>query len=264
MARKGREISSTGIYHVLLRGEDRLFLTEEDYGQFHQLLGKYFRDGPQLFGYCMGQQTVHLLVKEGEGGLSAVIKPLTTSYARYFNRVHEQAGKLFYDRYQSAPVEHGQEFLDRLSYLYFLPDCYGKNARSSRQEETDGIVATQQAAQFAGGWGAYRAASSAMPRKLYLDDYVHMPDEVLSKILRKLYGCRTLNSKVLTQHRDTWEGVISARRLHQLLGETVPVTPKDARKTATQDKAEPKPEAEPKLESVQKPKPKQQLSVWLL
>lgn len=266
MARKGREISSTGIYHVLLRGENQLFLTEEDYEQFYRLLQKYFEEGPLLFGYCMDRQTVHLLVKEsgGGGGLSAVIKPLTTSYARYFNRVHGQAGKLFYDRYQSEPVESGQELLGRLTYFYFLPECYGKSARSSREEamQDGGVIAMEELLRFAGGQTAYGAAEAAMPKRLYLDDYVHMPDETLAKILRRLCGCRSLNSKVLAQHREVWEGVVSSRRLHQLLGETVPAGKK--KEAPAQPEKPAGPPVQPPAEPAQKPRQKQQLSVWLL
>ena len=44
MAREKREISSTGMYHILLRGIDELFSKDEDFKEFSTTLEKFFEE----------------------------------------------------------------------------------------------------------------------------------------------------------------------------------------------------------------------------
>ena len=45
------------------------------------------------------------------------MKPVTTSYARYFNRVHEREGKLFAGRFKSDPLETTAEIEECINNL---------------------------------------------------------------------------------------------------------------------------------------------------
>ena len=45
------------------------------------------------------------------------MKPVTTSYARYFNRTHEREGKLFADRFKSEPLETDEEIAECIKNL---------------------------------------------------------------------------------------------------------------------------------------------------
>ena len=116
MARAARKLGSSGIYHVMLRGNDRLFGGNSDIEYFRMLADKYLHDN------CMGlrifENKVHLLIKEENAPLSNVIKPLCTSYARYCNRTRGKDGKLFRGRYKSEPLETEDELLSVLKYVY--------------------------------------------------------------------------------------------------------------------------------------------------
>ncbi len=107
MAREARKISSKGMYTVILRGE-RLFMGEEDRKVFLELLKRYF-EGGEVFGYDLSDGQIRLVVKETPKGISMTMKPLITSYARYFNRTHNTAGKLFSGRFISEPIESAKE-----------------------------------------------------------------------------------------------------------------------------------------------------------
>lgn len=107
MARKARELSKSGKYYVVLKGEE-LFVTKEDKAQFVNALEKNFETG-EIYGYELLKDEIRLVVKEGEKGISMTMKPLTTSYARYFNRVHNRDGKLFADRFKSEPLETDED-----------------------------------------------------------------------------------------------------------------------------------------------------------
>lgn len=107
MARKAREISKSGNYYITLRGEE-LFVTDEDKKMFVEILEKNFATGI-VHSYYLTKTEIRLVVKEGEKGISMTMKPVTTSYARYFNRTHEREGKLFADRFKSEPLESDEE-----------------------------------------------------------------------------------------------------------------------------------------------------------
>ena len=100
MARKAREISKSGNYYITLKG-DELFVTDEDKKMFVEILEKNFATGI-VHSYYLTKSEIRLVVKEGEKGISMTMKPVTTSYARYFNRTHEREGKLFADRFKSV------------------------------------------------------------------------------------------------------------------------------------------------------------------
>ena len=69
MARKARQKSSTGIYHVIIRGIGKQILFEEDQDRqyFLNLLKKYKSEQQiSLYCYCLMENHVHLLVHDKE------------------------------------------------------------------------------------------------------------------------------------------------------------------------------------------------------
>lgn len=78
MGRKPREKSGTGIYHVMLRGNNRqdIFEDDEDYSVFMNQLYHvvFFKDengatlSPRciIYAYCLMTNHVHLLIRETE------------------------------------------------------------------------------------------------------------------------------------------------------------------------------------------------------
>ena len=120
MARKAREISKSGNYYITLKGNE-LFVTDEDKKMFVEILEKNFATGI-VHGYYLTKSEIRLVVKEGEKGISMTMKPVTTSYARYFNRTHEREGKLFADRFKSEPLETDEEIEELLQEAGLTPD----------------------------------------------------------------------------------------------------------------------------------------------
>lgn len=105
MARTGRVKSKIGVYHILLRGMNELFGEERDYYEFVDILRKYSASGTiKVFSYTLLKNRIHLVVGVSES-IGIALKPLCTSYARYFNRTYQREGKLFYDRLKSEPID---------------------------------------------------------------------------------------------------------------------------------------------------------------
>jgi REP element-mobilizing transposase RayT len=124
MSRSERKTSSTGIYHVLLRGinRQRIFEEAEDYIQFLDCIEDVNKlSGFTLYAYCLMGNHAHLLLKEGAEPLAMIFRRLGTRYASWFNKKYERGGHLFQDRFRSEPVEDDDYFLTVLAYIYQNP-----------------------------------------------------------------------------------------------------------------------------------------------
>lgn len=115
MAREARKLSKSGCYYVALRGEE-LYKTDADKKMFTEILERNFATGV-VHGCEITKEEIRLVVKEGERGISMTMKPVTTSYARYFNRTYNREGKLFLGRFKSEPLETPEEIEESLKNI---------------------------------------------------------------------------------------------------------------------------------------------------
>jgi len=124
MPRRARAKSSTGIYHVILRGINRqsIFLDNEDNEKFLQVIEecKAICDF-NLYGYCLMGNHVHILLKEGKERLEQVFKRIGTRYVYWYNRKYIRSGHLFQDRYKSEVIESDPYFAVALRYIHQNP-----------------------------------------------------------------------------------------------------------------------------------------------
>lgn len=130
--REKREISPTGIYHVILRGNNKqlLFFEERDYRKFLDVL-ESAQDITDEFGnkdksfllysYCLMSNHVHLLVKTKSLELCEFMKKITVSYAEYYNRHYERVGHVFQDRFRSEVCDSMDYFQTLLRYIHQNP-----------------------------------------------------------------------------------------------------------------------------------------------
>lgn len=112
MAREARKISKSGNYYIELKGVE-LFFSEEDKHTFRGILERNFAEG-KIYGCEMTRDEIRFAVKEDGRGISACMKPVTTSYARYFNRTYDREGKLFLGRFKSKPLETEEDIREAL------------------------------------------------------------------------------------------------------------------------------------------------------
>ena len=113
MPRSARNKSSTGIYHVILRGinKKRIFEDNEDKLRFLETIrisqeaSKY-----QVYAYCLMSNHVHLLMKEGNENLGMAFRRIGASYVYWCNWKYNRQGHLFQDRYKSEAVDTDEYF----------------------------------------------------------------------------------------------------------------------------------------------------------
>ncbi len=123
MPREAREKSESGIYHLMLRGINKQnIFEEEDRKRFLETLGYYEKTSNyMLYGFCLMDNHIHLLIKEQEESISQIIKRISGSYVYWYNQKYERCGHLFQERYKSEVVETEAYFLVGLRYIHQNP-----------------------------------------------------------------------------------------------------------------------------------------------
>ena len=124
MPRKPRIMSSTGIYHIILRSVNQHIIFEEDsdYQKFLFILSdckkKYDSD---IYAYCLMDNHIHMLVYLTDDKLSSFFQSLGTRFVRWYNTKYSRSGHLFQERFHSTAIETEKAFLSTLIYIHNNP-----------------------------------------------------------------------------------------------------------------------------------------------
>lgn len=124
MPRNARQLSKTGIYHIIVRGINRqtIFFEDDDYQRYVETIGRFVADGDAiLLGYCLMSNHVHLLIQENNTAISKIMKKIGTSYAYWYNWKYERSGHVFQDRFKSENVEDDSYLLTVIRYIHRNP-----------------------------------------------------------------------------------------------------------------------------------------------
>lgn len=124
MPRGARVKSRSGIYHIIFRGANRqeIFHDDDDCFKFLEIFGKYKRRANvDVFGWCLMNNHVHLLLKEGNEYISDTMKRIGVSFVWYYNEKYETSGHLFQDRFRSKNVETNLNLLRVIRYIHQNP-----------------------------------------------------------------------------------------------------------------------------------------------
>lgn len=124
MPRKPRTISSTGIYHVIIRSVNKQQIFEEDADYlkflyiFQDCKEKYDYD---IYAYCIMSNHVHFLMQASPDQLSGLFKSATSQFVIWYNHKYQRCGHLFQGRFKSKPVEDERYFLKTILYIHENP-----------------------------------------------------------------------------------------------------------------------------------------------
>ena len=124
MPRYPRALSESGIYHVMIRGVNKMpiFLDQDDNTRFLDTLIRMKSEGEYtLYAYCLMKNHAHLLIKEEGDPLSRTMKRIGVSYSYYFNKKYDRVGHLFQDRFRSERIETDDYLLSCIRYIHNNP-----------------------------------------------------------------------------------------------------------------------------------------------
>lgn len=128
MARKNRIYSKSGVYHIIIRGNDRqnIFFDDNDKLLLLNRINKYSIElNIHIYAYCLMNNHVHLLIANANTFMSKFMLKLNTSYSRLFNIKYERSGHLFQGRYLSKPVEDNETCMSVIRYIIQNPEQAG-------------------------------------------------------------------------------------------------------------------------------------------
>jgi len=121
MPRKPRPLVDGGYYHLIARGNNRLFLFEvpEGFETFRGLLKKSKQKYAwKLSHYCLMANHLHLLGQVGKGSeLPRLMQFLLFEYSRWYRKKIGYVGHLWQGRYKSPQIEQESYFLECGRYI---------------------------------------------------------------------------------------------------------------------------------------------------
>lgn len=124
MPRTGRKLSQSSVYHVMIRGNEKkdIFHDDADRKKFLDIVREKKKSGEfYLYAYCLMNNHVHLVIKEGTQKIAAVMKRINTSYAYYYNKKCGRVGHVLQDRFKSETIENDPYLLMVIKYVHNNP-----------------------------------------------------------------------------------------------------------------------------------------------
>lgn len=197
--RTARAISKSGYYHVILRGDGKRQIFEDDFDR-RAFLGLVesclVARGVDVVAWCLMSNHVHLVVCDTEENLSEAVGSLAMRYARRFNARTGHVGHVFQERFKSSPIESDAYLLEAVRYVHNNPEKSGicraeEYPWSSYSEYAAGpkICDTEVILDMLGGVEGFKEFCSAAPSTIYrFTGHVRIPDDEMGEVARSVLG----------------------------------------------------------------------------
>lgn len=124
MARQARLKSSTGIYHIMIRGinKEKVFINEFCKSKLIKIIKEIKEEIEfSIIAYCIMDNHLHLLVRDDAYNLAVIMKRLCVKYAMFYNKLQDRYGYVFQNRFRSEVVENERYLLGVLRYIHNNP-----------------------------------------------------------------------------------------------------------------------------------------------
>lgn len=200
MARKARQKSNSGIYHVLIRASADvcLFGDEEDHSIYLQAISEFTAKGfCQVYAYALFPTHVHLLISEKDENIGQVMKRLANNYSYYYNVKYDHFGPIYLDRFKSEPVETEAYFTRVLSFI------------ETQETEACGVITRDIPSVLSS------LPASETPDPKVILDYVNRPlritDSRLLDYLRQSWGFLNITEFLQRTVEDRKQLIIGAK-----------------------------------------------------
>src|SRR5690554_968486 len=116
-------------YHIYNRGNNKenLFLEEDSYAYFLNLISKYLLPVSDIYAYCLLKNHFHILIKIKEDAaisddkLHLPFSNLFNAYAKAINKKYSREGSLFKERYKRKRITDEQYLIQSIIYIHLNP-----------------------------------------------------------------------------------------------------------------------------------------------
>jgi len=187
-------------YHILSRavGNEKLFLTEDNYRFFLARYKKYVSPVADTYCYCLLPNHFHFLIKIREDAaffsrlgkqippeqLPAVISwqfsKLLNSYAKAYNKAKFRKGALFIDSLRRVAIENDEQFGATVFYIHKNPVHHGycDTLEKWRWSSYNGILTQKPTMllrdEVLDWFGGMKAFSDYHSQPVYLKKAIHL------------------------------------------------------------------------------------------
>lgn len=124
MPRQKRIHYFEAIYHVMLRGNNRQTIFNDDIEKNHlySLLQKMIENyGCKIHIFCLMTNHVHLVIEVKNIPLSKIMLAMLSNFSNYYNKKNNRIGHLFQGRYKAKLVQNEKYLLELCYYIHFNP-----------------------------------------------------------------------------------------------------------------------------------------------
>lgn len=124
MGRKPRLHVPGGLYHVILRGNDRkpIFFSDGDHARWENILAEGLsRYEHRVHAWCWMTNHVHIALQAGHRPIAALMQYAASRYARQTNKILGRTGHLFERRYRAILVDSDAYLLALVRYIHLNP-----------------------------------------------------------------------------------------------------------------------------------------------
>jgi putative transposase len=124
MPRPLRPVDDGLVYHVINRGNNRqpVFHDEGDFVAFLDAVADLKeRKSFALYGYCLMENHIHLLIRPGESSISRIVQSLLVSHTQRYHRYHNSSGHVWQGRFKSPVIQDDEHLLTVLRYIEANP-----------------------------------------------------------------------------------------------------------------------------------------------
>ncbi len=218
MGRKPRCVSSTNVYHVVLKSVNSQVIFEEtsDRRFFLHVLKKCKENSNcKILAFTLMDNHVHLLIKTSEEeSISTVVQRITNSFVPWYNEKYSREGHLFQGRFFSEPVENERYLLNAFRYILQNPvragmtryvEQYEWSSSASYLGQKDGLTDTDELQDY---------LSEINDMKAYLNERItadefrdnvrccRIKDKEALRIMEGVSGCRSTSEfQALTKEK---------------------------------------------------------------
>ncbi|MDR7870749.1 MAG: transposase [Tissierellaceae bacterium] len=124
MPRPPRYKSDSGIYHIMIRGVNKMNLFQYKYEKlkFLEIVSRMKSQQEYLlYAYCIMDNHAHLLLKEEMEPVSMSMKRIAISYSYYYNKKEDRVGPVFQGRFRSEAIDNDAYLLECIRYIHNNP-----------------------------------------------------------------------------------------------------------------------------------------------
>lgn len=124
MATQRRQKSTTGFYHVVVKGinKEKIFNMQREKLYLKKIILKYLNDlEVEIYSYCIMSNHAHFIIRAEVEVLSLFMAKVLAEYASYYNFKHHRNGHVFQNRFMSECIENERYFWTCLRYIHLNP-----------------------------------------------------------------------------------------------------------------------------------------------